>query len=164
MGMPCIFVTQLSYGHITRYYARGVPSLAPAPPSLPKMKCDDIKAQHIHQMTNLKPLWRWLTPSKKNKNKQPKPHQAPTRTPSNTNENLNINNANNNSYQSERHLPRKPQPAVHRLQELKSPPPIPLSGSPGLAFKSRPLYRRTSSRPASTREAEGGEVGGRDGG
>ena len=164
MGMPCIFFTQLVIWPHNKVLCKGCSIPCTCPALAPKNEMRRHKSPTYPSMTNLKPLWRWLTPSKKNKNKQPKPHQAPTRTPSDTNDNPNINNANINSHQSERHLPRKPQPAVHRLQELKSPPPIPLSDSPGLAFKSRPLYRRTSSRPASTGEAEGGEVGGRDGG
>lgn len=132
-----------------------------------------------HPLTTIKSSWRWLTTN--NRKNKPKTHQAPIQNDLKTNTNNSNNNDNNkinkkamnldsdktSSYHTHPpHLP-KPEPAVHRLQELKSPPPIPLppseTGPDSPGFKSRPLYRRTHSTPARDL-AEGEEGGGQPGG
>ena len=117
-----------------------------------------------HPLTNVKSSLHWLTTN--NKKKKPKTHQAPIQNDSNNNSNntskraTNLNPKKPSSYQIDPpHLP-KPEPAVHRLQELKSPPPLPVpsskTGPDSPGFKSRPLYRRTRSSPARDRAEEGG--------
>lgn len=94
---------------------------------------------------------RWLTTTKRNR--KARTHQAPIRQGSNTERTTRLEKR--KSFQEDPHL-AKPEPALHRLQELKSPPPIapPSRGPDSTAFKSRPLYRRTHSSPANS--AEGG--------
>lgn len=89
-----------------------------------------------HPLPNLKRPWRWLTTRAKNTPPQEDP-QRKTRRASFTNcTSL-----------------AKPEPALHRLQELKSPPPL-TAGPDSPGFKSRPLYRRTGSSPADRAEEE----------
>lgn len=102
-----------------------------------------------HPIANFR---RWLTTPKKKK-KKAKAHQAPIQ--QGPNKEVDTGLVKRASFQSDTHL-AKPEPALHRLQELKSPPPIPppLTGPDSTGFKSRPLYRRTHSSPANP--AEGG--------
>lgn len=103
-----------------------------------------------HPIANFR---RWLTTPKKKKKKKAKTHQAPIQ--QGPNKDVDTGLVKRASFQSDTHL-AKPEPALHRLQELKSPPPIPppLTGPDSTGFKSRPLYRRTHSSPANP--AEGG--------
>ncbi|KAF6233368.1 hypothetical protein HO173_008300 [Letharia columbiana] len=118
-----------------------------------------------HPSTQIKTPWRWLTTktqkknSDNNNNNNNKKRATATPQPTSTKR---------NSFTNHTILP-KPQAAVHRLQELKSPPPNPIpqsqssSGPDGLGFKSRPLYRRTRSCPATTAEDDGTTGGARGG-
>lgn len=120
--------------------------------------------------------WHWL--STKKKDTKPKAHQPPTPQPSNPNPNPNNNNKNQNTTSPHHHSNpppfqtsplihlSKPAPALHRRQELKSPPPLPLTNATASAeslnFRSRPLYRRTRSAPADTAAGDrAGDEGGR---
>ena len=115
----------------------------------------------LHPIANIKTSWRWLTTTTTDQKKKPKTHRAPIQQDSNYDNNNNNNNNDNNqqanlspqkrsSYPTHPHL-AIPEPALHRLQELKSPPPLPHSQSQSptapdsAGFKSRPLYRRTRS-------------------
>lgn len=91
-----------------------------------------------HSLPDLKTPWRWLTTkAKKKEDPQSKSKRA--------------------SFTNSTSL-AKPEPALHRLQELKSPPPTAsppsTTGAEGRGFKSRPLYRRTGSSPANRPEKE----------
>ena len=111
-----------------------------------------------HPIATTKSPWRWLT--KKEEKKKPKANHAPTRHGSDQKAAVEPETPTKRSSYAQRdpHL-AKPEPALHRLQELKSPPPIapPTSTATGPdrpGFKSRPLYRRTRSSPADPAEDE----------
>ena len=92
-------------------------------------------------LPDLKHPWRWLTTKAKKVTSKADPPSKTKRA----------------SFTNSTSL-TKPEPALHRLQELKSPPPTApppsTTGSDSPGFKSRPLYRRTGSSPANRAEEE----------
>lgn len=137
---------------------------------------------HSHPLAALKSLWHHLTSmstttatNTNTDNKPPTPQKPNASPPTPTNASPTPINAQQPPTtkkkppsEPESTPLQKPKPALHRLQELKSPPPsflLSSSSSPspsyysspetgGVAFRSRPLFRRTSSRKGGEKDGD----------